>query len=339
MAHGIKLNSPGEIEIVQYRIEENLHDDEVLVRVKAGGICGSDIHIYDGTHPIGDYPKIIGHEFAGYIEKVGKKVTHLHSGDKVVVDPIVNCNSCYACNTLRRPNICLNLKVRGVHLDGGFCTHIAVPADSVYTFTNLSWAAAAMTEPFTIASQILDRSRVNETDTVLINGSGAIGMATLMLAKHIGARVISTDIHDSHLSRAAELGADLQINPLHESLQEKVDDFTEGNGVSVIVDSVGYAATFDSAYACAAPGARIVLIGFDKKNLKISPYDITFNEFEIIGSRLQTGMFQKVIDLFESGEVNPENIVSHRFDYKEAKTVFPFIIENPAQVIKVVLEF
>jgi len=339
MAEGINLKNPGKIEIIEYSVPERMEADEVLVRVKAGGICGSDIHIYDGSHPIGDYPKIIGHEFSGYIEKTGPDVEGLKAGDKVVVDPIVNCGTCYACRTLHRPNICSNLQVRGVHLDGGFCTHIVVPASSVYTFKNLSWAAAAMAEPFTIASQILTRSRVSDTDTVLINGVGAIGMATLLMAKHLGARVIATDIHDSHLDKARELGADLLINSQKESIKNKVNAYSEGDGISVVVDTVGLAATFNTVYTCAAPGARIVLIGFDKTHMGISPFDVTFNEFEIIGSRLQTGRFQHVVDLFENGSIDPSAIISHRFSFREAESVFPFIINNPDQVIKAVLEF
>ena len=339
MAKGIKLNAPKQMKIVPMDLPEQLNSNEVLIKVKTGGICGSDIHIYDGSHPIGDYPKIIGHEFAGLIEKTGSAVENLKSGDKVVVNPLESCGTCYACATLGKPNICSNLKVRGVHLDGGFCTHIIVPVSSVFKFDNMNWNSAALVEPFTIAAQITDKGRIYKDDTILINGAGAIGLSTLILSRLTGAKIIAVDLYDSHLEKATELGADLVINPAKQSVFDEVQSFTDGAGVSVIVEAVGNTATFNGVIKCAAQGARIVLIGFDKKNLDISPFDITFNEFELIGSRLQTNKFQYVIDLIESGKVNPEDIVTDVFNYEDAPTVFPFMINKPDKVIKVILEF
>jgi L-gulonate 5-dehydrogenase len=339
MPKGLKLIAPKQMEIIEFNLTGHLENDEILLRVKTGGICGSDIHIYDGSHPIGDYPKIIGHEFAGIIEDIGAGVENLISGDSVVVNPIINCGNCYACTVLNRPNICSNLRVRGVHLDGGFCTHVILPASSVYKFQNISWKAAPLVEPFTVGAQILERSRLTRNDTILINGAGAIGMSTLILARHAGAKIIASDLFDSHLKKATALGADLTVNPQKFDLHEEIMSFTKGNGVSVVVESVGNTGTFNSVVKCASPGARIILIGFDKKNLGISPFDLTFNEFEIIGSRMNTHKFEPMIKLFESGEINPEEIVSNVFSYTKAPEVFPHMIKHPDEVIKVILEF
>ena len=339
MAEGLKMIAPEQLKIVKYDVPKNLNEGEVLLRVKAGGVCGSDLHIYDGSHPIGDYPKILGHEFAGVVEKTGPGVNKLAPGDTVVADPIASCGTCRSCTILKKPNICSNLQVRGVHLDGGFCTHIVIPAESLHRFTGLDWKEAVLVEPFTIAAQILDRCSLTEADTILINGSGSIGLSTLILAKLISARVISTDLYDDHLAKALELKADLAVNPRKSDLVKTVRDFTGGDGVSVIVESVGATKTLNAVLGCAAFGARITVIGFDKTASEINPFDITFNEWEIIGSRLQTRKFAYVIDLFESGKVKPSSIVSHVFPYREAAEVFPFMLANPEKVNKVILEF
>lgn len=338
MAIGINMLAPNELELLDIELPEKLEADEVLVKVKTGGICGSDVHIYDGSHPIGDYPKIIGHEFAGVVEKTGPGVTSLQKGDKVVVNPLIGCGDCYCCTTLKKPNICRDLKVMGVHMNGGFCTEIVVRESSLHKFERMSWKSAAMVEPFTIASQIVERSRISSEDTVLINGSGAIGLSVLMLVKLLGARAISLDLHDAHLEKATELGADLVLNPLKQDVEKEVWDFT-GGGASVMIEAVGFTKTIDNIVKLAAPGARIVLIGFDKKTMNLSPFDVTFNEFEIIGSRLQTNRFDPVISLIESGKIDPEKIVSHVFPYREAAEAFPFVIANPDKVIKAIFEF
>lgn len=339
MARGINMLAPNELGFTDIELPEKLEGDDVLIKVKSGGICGSDVHIYDGSHPIGDYPKIIGHEFAGVVETVGPDVTSLKAGDKVVVNPLIGCGDCCCCTTLKKPNICRNLRVLGVHMNGGFCTEMVVKESSLHRFEKMSWKSAALVEPFTIASQIVERSRISSEDTVLINGSGAIGLSVLMLVKLIGARAISLDLHDAHLEKASELGADLVVNPLKQDAGSVVEGFTEGVGVSVLVEAVGYTKTFDDILKLAAPGARIVLIGFDKKTMNISPFDVTFNEFELIGSRLQTDRFDLVIELIESGKIDPEKIVSHVFPYEDAATAFPFVIENPDKVIKAIFEF
>lgn len=338
MAKGIRLAAPREIKIDTVDMPD-LKGDDVLLRVRKGGICGSDIHIFDGTHPIGGYPKIIGHEFAGSIVETGEYVTNLEHGDSVVVNPLINCGSCYACTKLKRPNVCSRLKVMGVHLDGGFSTQVVVPASSVHKFQNMSWTAATLVEPFTIAAQIVERSRLSSEDSVLIIGAGTIGLATTMLAERIGAKIAASDLFGSHLTKAGALGAELTVNARDASFNEKLLEFTGGDGFSVVVDSVGNSPTLETALEYAAPGARVVVIGFDQSHLSVSPFDITYRELEIIGSRLQTYKFESIVKLFDSGEIKPEQIVSHTYRYEDANTVFPFIVDHPEAVIKVQLEF
>ncbi len=339
MAEAVRMVAPYQLEIKEMQLTEKPKNGEILLRVKAGGICGSDIHIYDGSHPIGDYPKIIGHEFAGEIEQIGPGVSGLHVGDRVVVDPIISCGECYSCKILNRPNTCSNLKVRGVHVDGGFATHTIVPAAAVHPVGNLPWRVATMVEPFTVAAQVIDRSRLSKDDTVLINGSGTIGLCCLVLAKLKGARVICTDISSISLEKAQEMGADSVINPRNEDILEGVKSLTGGHGVSVLIESVGRSDMLQNVLPCADRGARIVLIGFDKANIEVNPFDITFNEWEFIGSRLNTYKFDAVIKLFQEGVICPEALQSHHFSYHEAKEVFARILKKPDEFLKVILEF
>jgi L-gulonate 5-dehydrogenase len=141
---------------------------EVLVRVRRAGICGSDVHILHGSNPFARYPRIIGHEFAGEVEEVGLNVSALAPGDRVVVDPVVSCGTCYACR-VGRPNVCANLEVFGVHRDGGFRDLVPVPARNVVRVgADLPVEIAALAEPFSIAANVLSRTGCGPDDTVLV---------------------------------------------------------------------------------------------------------------------------------------------------------------------------
>lgn len=129
-------------------------DTEVLVKVKAAGICGSDVHIYHGTQPVATYPRVMGHEITGVIEKIGKNVTKVKVGDRVIVDNVISCGKCYPCS-INRPNICANLKVRGVHVHGGFREYITADQDAMDLLPDgLSFSDAVMIEPMSIAFQV-----------------------------------------------------------------------------------------------------------------------------------------------------------------------------------------
>src|SRR5690625_921315 len=177
------VQEPYDIELLDLEIPKIEKGNEVLVRTKRVGICGSDIHIYHGTNPFAIYRRVIGHEVAGEVIKVGENVSTLTIGDHVVVEPIKYCGKCYACRNGRQ-NVCRNLSVFGVHEDGGMREYFVLPEHQLHVVDPmLDWDEVVLTEPYTIGAQAVWRGNVEEGDTVLIQGCGPIGISALRMAK------------------------------------------------------------------------------------------------------------------------------------------------------------
>jgi L-gulonate 5-dehydrogenase len=335
----IRVNSPKNLEICDVPEPEKVDSEEILVKVKAAGICGSDLHIYHGTSPVATYPRVIGHEFVGEIVKVGSKVEDLNVGDHVVVDPVVSCGECYPCS-IGRNNVCASVKVRGVHVDGGFAEYVVLPKTSVYKISDeLSWEEAALIEPFTIAAQVADRGGITEKDSVLIMGAGPIGLVILQVVKKIGAKCMVADLIDKRLELAKEIGADMVINSSKQDVSEIVFAETNGLGVTVAVEAVGLPELFEKVIKITAPAGRIVVLGFVDKPSQIPELEITKKELDVRGSRLHTNKFPQVVKWFNNRELNPKPLISHVFHFTEIKEAINLIENNSTDTCKVVLRF
>ena len=320
--------------------QHELAPHEVLINVKAGGICGSDLHIYHGTNPFASYPRVIGHEFAGQVTQVGAEVTHLQPGDKVAVDPVVSCGECYACR-IGRPNVCKNLQVLGVHRDGGFQEFIAVDSAKAHKLPDhLPWEHAALVEPFTIAAQSAAQGRLEGTDTVLICGAGPIGLTLLQVAKMHGARTAVTDVVDSRLKRAASMGADLVINSSQKDLVAAMMEFTGGDGASLIFEATGNIAVMEQCIRkIAAIAGRVVILGMGGDCAQIAPVDFMRRELEVIGTRLSLNKFPQVVKWFEEGLVDPAGIISHVIAAADVQQAMDLTADRQQDVCKIVVTF
>ncbi|RLE79903.1 MAG: alcohol dehydrogenase, partial [Thermoprotei archaeon] len=231
------LKGPYDINVTDTERPE-IGDDQVLIRVKRCGICGSDIHAYKGKHPDFIIPIIPGHEFSGVIEEVGSSVKRVKEGDRVVVEPLKVCGKCYYC---RRGayNKCTNLKVLGAQVNGAFAEYIAVDERWVYRLPdNVSFEEGAMVEPLAVAVHAVKRAN-HIGNNVLVLGSGTIGLLLAQVLKIYGAsEVIVTDIKDWKLNLAKEFGA-ITVNPLKDDLKEAIDRVTGGIGVDSSFEAVG----------------------------------------------------------------------------------------------------
>src|SRR3954471_1553579 len=313
--------------------------DEVLVRVRRAGICGSDIHILHGSNPFARYPRIIGHEFAGEIQVVGKEVTGLAEGDRVVVDPVVSCGRCYPCR-IGRSNVCANLEVFGVHRDGGFRDLIVVPARNVVKVSpNLPVEIAALAEPFSIAANVLSRTGCGPEDTILIYGAGTVGLTVLQAAKLKGARCLVSDPDEARLERARSFGADAMINPQSVPVVDVAKGELDGLGPSVVIDGAGVTALLEEACRIASPAGRIGLLGFSPAPCNISQQEIVKKELTLVGSRLNRHLLPEVVEWLESGTLQPEAMITQTFDAKEAQAAFDLVDNHPEQTVKVQLVF
>jgi L-gulonate 5-dehydrogenase len=210
----------------------------------------------------------------------------------------------------------------GVHTDGGFASQHIVPSENVYRIPDsLSWEAAAMVEPFSIGSNICQRTQIGTGDRVLIVGSGVIGNTVLMTAKMLGAQVIVCDILDDKLEKARELGADHTINSANTDLKEEVMRLTDGDGVTVVIDAASIPSLFLTLLECTAPGGRMGVLGFSKNESMVNQFEITRKELTIVGSRLNNRRFPAVIESFDKGLLKPELLMDGVHPFEEAENM------------------
>ncbi|WP_320047401.1 zinc-binding alcohol dehydrogenase family protein [uncultured Ilyobacter sp.] len=311
--------------------------NDVLVKIKAVGICGSDVHIYHGTNPLATYPRVIGHEFSGEVVGIGDSVTKVKIGDRVAIDPVTSCGECYACRT-GNTNVCQSLEVSGVHTDGGMQEYIVVKENRAFKFDpEISWEEGALIEPFTIAAQSTSKGDIREGDTVFIMGAGPIGLGILQVAKLKGARCMISDFNEYRLEIAKSLGADYVFSPAKEDVFKAVENFTGGEGANVVIDAVCIPQTFEQAVLVASPAGRVVLLGFHAEPSKIAQLNITKKGLEIKGSRLHANKFPEVIEWFEKNKVDAGKLISHRFKIEDIQGVFDLIENDPSKVCKIVV--
>jgi len=312
---------------------------QVLIKVKAAGICGSDISIYKGTSPVATYPRVIGHEFAGEVVRVGDKAAKVAPGDHVTVNPVMSCGVCRICRK-GRGNVCADLRVIGVHTDGGFREYVSVPQENVYKVSPaLPWSHAAIIEPYTVAAQVTDRGGVEQGDTVLILGAGQIALTILQVSKLLGATVIMTDIVDSRLERAKAYGADAVVNTAREDVKRHVLELTDGIGADVAIDAACVGTTLQQAVECVRSAGVVVTMGFAERQVTATELAITKNELDIRGSRLNNNKFPQVIRWFESGLLSPEPIITHQMHFSKVLEGMDRVKSDPENTLKVVLTF
>lgn len=330
----------GKIEIVDIPYCGDPDEHEVVVKIKAGGICGSDMHIYHGTNAFAVYPNIMGHELAGEIHAIGKGVEGFRKGEKVAINNVLSCGECYACRQ-GRPNVCKNLKVLGVHTPGGFQKYLRISKHNVYPVPdNLSWAEAALVEPYSIASESMNRGRIADGDTVLICGAGPIGLMLLQAAKLHDVKVAVLDVVASRLEIARKLGADLVLNGKSDDVKQAIMEFTDNEGVSLSFEATGNLRVLEACIShYASQAGRVVVLGFSTEKMQIAPIEIMKRELDVLGTRLNNNRFPEAIDWLATGKIDPKHMISAVYPVEKVVEAFAFVDENPERTLKVVLEF
>lgn len=335
----IRVINPNNFMIEEEPIPVIKNDDEVLIKIKTAGICGSDISIYKGTSPVATYPRVIGHEFAGEVIKIGKNVTNVSVGDHVTVNPVNNCGVCPICKK-GRGNVCANLKVTGVHIDGGYGEYVAVPEKNVFKLSkDIPWDIAAIIEPYTVAAQVVSRGGIEKGDTVLIYGSGQIALTILQVCNIIGAKCILTDIVDDRLVKAKEFGAAYTINTKKEDTVKKVLELTDGIGADVSIDAACVGISLKEAALATRSAGVVVTMGFHDSTAQITEFTITSRELDIRGTRLNNNRFPQVIEWVESKQLDPSKIITHHFKFTDIEKAFEQLKNDPENTMKIILEF
>ena len=316
-------------------------DGEVLVQMKAAGVCGSDFHLFLGENPNAIYPRVPGHENAGVVVEVGKNVESIKPGDAVVIDLVVACGHCPQCLSGRR-NICRTVKARGSAIDGGWREYLAVPEHEVFLLpSEISFREAALIEPFAIGGHCAARAGVRGDELALILGSGTIGAVILQTLKQKGCRAICADINESSLERAKNYGADYLINTRTHNLKEEIQRITDGAGVNLIFDSACYSGSLTELMQQGIPanGATIVPMGFNTDYEEISQAMINARELSIIGTRMSSGQFEPTIKKFELKQFTLDGMVSHYIPFDNIEQVFENMLHPVTDMKKMVIEF
>jgi threonine dehydrogenase-like Zn-dependent dehydrogenase len=313
--------------------------NNVLIKMRAVGICGSDVHIYHGTNAAAVYPRIMGHEIVGVVERTGEGVHSLKKGDRVTVSQMVSCGKCYACRH-GRSNVCSKLKVRGVHFDGGFQEYIAVPEKDCYLLpAGLSDEDSVMIEPVTVAIQNCERAGISADDTLLILGYGALGSIIFKVARWKTSHIIAADIAPERLKEAEMAGIYATIDLSKEDLGASCRKYTDGYGPTVTMDTACTRDSLMQAITVTGNAGRVIVMGFATTPCMVNQFLITSKELDLRGSRLQNGMFPEAIRLVQEGKLELQDSVSHRFKFTEAQSAFDFIDSHNPSIRKIALTF
>ena len=335
----VQIVKPNDLRIIDMDKPTIDAKNNVLVKIKAAGICGSDVGIYHGTNAAATYPRVIGHEIVGVVEEVGDNAKKIKVGDRVIVDQVTACGTCYACRK-GRPNVCEHLQVRGVHIDGGYREYMAVPESDVYVLPDsLSYQDAVMIEPTTIAIQSCTRAELEKDDMLLIYGAGALGSSILKIAHTICDHIIVADIMDDKLAEAREHGAQFTINAATEDFQAKVLEYTHGRGATVSIDAACVKNSLLLLLQATGNAGRVITMGFSTAPTEVNQFLITSKELDVRGSRLQNKMFGKAIEMIKEGTLDLNNSISHTFPLTKAQEAFDFVDSRDPSIRKIVFTF
>lgn len=304
-----------------------------IIRIKRIGICGTDLHAFEGTQPYFEYPRILGHELAAEIAQTD--AAGFESGEAVTIIPYFNCGGCVACRS-GKPNCCVSLKVCGVHVDGGMVEYLSVPSSSLVRSNGLSLDELALIEPLAIGAHGVSRANVKPGEFVLVIGAGPIGLGTMEFARIAGGKVIAMDVNESRLQFCGnKLNIGHLVNGSSPDVTEQLMDITGGNMPHVVIDATGNQNAINNAFQYMQHGGRYVLIGLQKGMVSFSHPEFHKREGTLMSSRNATRAdFEMVMKALGDKRIDPLTYITHRTDFEKIKEQFPNWLKPENGVIK-----
>lgn len=316
-------------------------DKDVLLRVGACGVCGTDVHIYHGdkgsaqVHP----PVILGHELAGVVEKVGSQVTDLKVGDHVAVDPNSYCGTCHYCQ-IGKKQLCQNLYAVGVNRNGGFAEYCVVPQDQCFLLKeDVPLKYGAMAEPLACCLHGIDRAGIRKGDTVCVIGGGAIGLLMVQLAKLAGAsKVVLSEPVAMRQEIGLKVGADGVIDPIHEDITQKLQEYLGMPGADVVIECVGTEVAVAQAFQATKRGTTVLLFSVPKAGAVhgLSLEDVYQKELTVVGSMINPDTQARAVQMINDGSLKLEPIITHTFGVDQMEEAVMMQMSNES--IKVIME-
>ena len=328
---------PGEFKYTKGKQPE-LTAGHAIIKIRCIGICGTDLHAFEGTQPYFEYPRILGHELSGELIAVDG-APDFQIGDAVTFIPYFYCGKCIACQKGKR-NACVNIQVCGVHQHGGMVEYLSVPSYSLIHGGGLNFDALALVEPLAIGAHGVRRAGVTKGEFVLVIGAGPIGLGTMEFARIAGGVVIALDTNADRLKFCKDrLQVKHTINALDADVARQLMAITYGDMPTVVMDATGNLNAINNAFQFMAHGARYVLIGLQKGDICFSHTEFHKREATLMSSRNATREdFEQVISCMKRNEVDPTAYITHRVLFDQVKDQFAGLL-NPANgVIKAMVE-
>lgn len=318
----ILLNAPGEF--VDVTVPRPVPSSgQALVRIHRVGVCGSDFHALAGRHPIYTYPRVLGHELAGEIVEVPENTQGLHAGDRCAIEPYISCGHCRTCK-VGRTNCCEQLRLFGIHVDGGMQGFLGVPIGLLHKSDVLSLDQLALIETLGVGAHAVKRSRLRPGEEMLVVGGGPIGLGASQFAVAIGAKVAVVETNDWRRQFANKLG---------------VEAFSAADGrmADVVLDATGSAAAMAQSLNYVAPGGRLVFVGLTRDPVRIDDGLLHRREITIHASRNSCGQFPSIIRMLEENKINTDPWITDRLTLDEVPARFKGLSEK-AGMMKAVVE-
>ena len=323
--------------------EPDLGADDVLIRVRACGICGSDVHGFDGSTGRRIPPLVMGHEAAGVIERIGSAVHDLAAGDRVTFDSTIYCGKCFFC-TRGEVNLCDNRQVMGVspgpyRRHGAFAEFVAVPRRIVYKLPDsLGFEQAALIEAASVAVHAVTITPVRIGDTAVVVGAGMIGVLTVQALRKAGcAQVIAVDLEDSRLEMARAVGATETLNAKSDVVAAVLER-TEGHGAAIAVECVGAEQPIRTAISCVRKGGTVTLVGNVTPQVSINLQEVVTRQIRLQGSCASNGEYPAVIALLASGAISVDPLISAVAPLSEGPQWFDRLYRKESGLMKVILK-
>jgi len=333
----IILNKPQELQLISRDFDDTLTENEALLKIHRIGICGTDYHAYRGRQPFFSYPRVLGHELGAEVIALGSGADEngITIGDKVSVEPYLNCGECQPCKN-GKINCCESLKVLGVHVDGGMAEYLKVPVNKLHKSDFLSYEQLALVETLGIGSHAVQRATITENDIVLVIGAGPIGLSVIQFVKIIGAKIVVMDFSKQRLDFANEvIGIDEIIMAKDDFSAEDLRKILKGNMPTTVFDATGNAASMMKAFSYVAFGGKLVYVGLFQGEVTFFDPDFHRREITLLASRnaLPTD-FKDIIVKMESGQINTKAWLTHEAAFGDLPTVFETWLDPKSAVIK-----
>jgi 2-desacetyl-2-hydroxyethyl bacteriochlorophyllide A dehydrogenase len=332
----VVISEPGKVEI-QEKPDPEPSAGEVLVRVRACGICGTDVHIFKGEY-LGEYPIIPGHEFAGTVEAVGEGVTAFRPGEHVAVEPNICCDKCRMC-LINEENFCENWQAIGVTRPGAMADLVVAPEKNVFDIGPLNFKAGAFMEPLSCVLHGVEKLQVRSGDRTLIIGAGPIGCLLLqtMLARGAGETLVA-DLSDVRLQKAKELGASEAVNT--SKGWEPVEELGNG-GYDIVIEAAGVAKLTEKTVDLARPGGQILWFGVTPREAEamIKPFEVFHKGLTVYSSYTSRRNSISALRMMQTGRILTDPLVSHRIEPAEFADAMEWFAQSRPDVMKVQVVF